>query len=146
MIVSRESLYRLNPGAIRKGLGLALLFWSAINVIVAVLAGFGIVVSTIDLRDRLSSCALCLLLGVAFFMWGRFQQRRYRLAREYDGLIGRNATDISEIAARKDVPSSEVIEDLAKLNKSGFLTECSVDYDSGVVRREEEQRATRTTS
>ncbi|WP_281654343.1 hypothetical protein [Eggerthella sinensis] len=146
MIVSRESLYRLNPGAIRKGLGLALLFWSVTNVIVAVLAGFGIVVSTIDLRDRLSSCALCLLLGVAFFMWGRFQQRRYRLAREYDGLIGRNATDISEIAARKDVPPSEVIEDLAKLNKSGFLTECSVDYDSSVVRREEEQRAISTTS
>ena len=79
-------------------------------------------------------------------MWGRFQQRRYRLAREYDGLIGRNATDISEIAARKDVPPSEVIEDLAKLNKSGFLTECSVDYDSSVVRREEEQRAISTTS
>ncbi len=79
-------------------------------------------------------------------MWGRFQQRRYRLAREYDGLIGRNATDISEIAARKDVPPSEVIEDLVKLNKSGFLTECSVDYDSGVVRREEEQHAIRTTS
>ena len=138
MVVSRESLYRLNPGAIRKGFGLALLFWSAINVVVAVLAGFGIVVSTIDLRDRQSSCAICLLLGVAFFMWGRFQQRRYRLAREYDGLIGHHVTDISEMAERKDVPPSEVIQDLVKLNKSGFLTECSVDYDSGVIRREEE--------
>lgn len=135
MAVSRESLYRLNPGAIRKGFGLALLFWSAINVAVAVLAGFGVVVSTIELQDRLSNCAICLVLGGALIMWGRFRQRRYRLAREYDGLIGQNATDIAEIATRKDASSSEVIKDLVKLTKSGFLTECNVDYDSGVVHR-----------
>ena len=65
---------------------------------------------------------------------GRSRRRWFRLAREYDGLIG-DGSDIAEISSRKGTSAAEVVDDLGRLKKKGLLPDCAVDYDTGEVRR-----------
>ena len=134
MAVSRKDLYLFNPGAVRRGIGLMLLFLGSLHVFVAVLVGLGVLETTITFQERMASCAACLIAGSACLAWGRSRRRWFRLAREYDGLVG-DGSDIAEISSRKGTSAAEVVDDLGRLKKKGLLPDCAVDYDTGEVRR-----------
>lgn len=136
MVVGRKELYRLDSGKIRMALGIALVAWGVANTVVMLTAWFGIIGSVIPWEERFVTCVVSLVGGAAFIVWGWTARRWRRLAREYDGLIGENATPLADIALRRDVPSSEVLDDLVKLSAKHYLPDCHADLDAAVMRRD----------
>lgn len=134
MAVSRKDLYLFNPGSVRRGLGVGLLFIGFLHAFVAVLVGLGVLGTTITFQERMTNCTACLVAGSACLAWGRGRRRWFRLAREYDGLVG-NGADIADISACKGVSPAEVIDGFGRLQKKGFLLDCVMDYDTGAIRR-----------
>lgn len=135
MVVSREELYRRDPGMLRRGAGIALLIWAVINVVVAALVAFGVFDTLVPMSKRLTTCVGSFITSALLLAWGSSARRWWRMAREYDGLVGEGGTDIAAISARKDVSPFEVLEDLKKLSKRGFLPDCDIDFESGAVSR-----------